>query len=208
MIVQPRNGGTSSEVMRIETLLDWGESIKPVAQQAYRGEGHFLAGEHCRFCKAAPRCRTLAQFQEATMKEGDKQPQELTDEEVADILSRADAFTSWLSKLKDYALEEARDNGRKWPGFKLVEGRSTNRYKDEELVGYVLEHEGFQTEDIYKPRELIGITAMKKLLGAKKFKDILADYLVKPQGKPTLVPESDKRPEWNAATDDFEEIPF
>ena len=205
-IVQPRNGGESSETLTVETLLKWGEAIKPIAKLAYEGKGEFHAGEHCRFCKAAPRCRKLAEYQAVLLKQEDKQPAELTDEEVADILRRADGFTSWLNHLKEYALEEARDNGRKWPGFKLVEGRSTNHYTDEAQVAETLMQAGF--EDIYKPQELIGITAMKKLLGAKKFKSLLSDYLVKPQGKPTLVPDTDARPELNSVEEDFAEIPF
>ncbi|MDY6350563.1 MAG: DUF2800 domain-containing protein [Selenomonas sp.] len=205
-IVQPRNGGESSETLTVETLLKWGEAIKPIAKLAYEGKGEFQAGEHCRFCKAAPRCRKLAEYQAVLLKQEDKQPAELTDEEVADVLRRADGFTSWLNHLKEYALEEARDNGRKWPGFKLVEGRSTNHYTDEAQVAETLMQAGF--EDIYKPQELIGITAMKKLLGAKKFKSLLSDYLVKPQGKPTLVPDTDARPELNSVEEDFAEIPF
>ena len=205
-IVQPRNGGESSETLTVETLLKWGEAIKPIAKLAYEGKGEFHAGEHCRFCKAAPRCRTLAQYQAVLLKQEDKQPAELTDEEVADVLRRADGFTSWLNHLKEYALEEARDNGRKWPGFKIVEGRSTNHYMDEAKVAETLMQAGF--EDIYKPQELIGITAMKKLLGAKKFKSLLSDYLIKPPGKPTLVPDTDARPELNSVEEDFAEIPF
>ena len=205
-IVQPRNGGESSETLTVETLLKWGEAIKPIAKLAYEGKGEFHAGEHCRFCKAAPRCRTLAQYQAVLLKQEDKQPAELTDEEVADVLRRADGFTSWLNQLKEYALEEARDNGRKWPGFKIVEGRSTNHYMDEAKVAETLMQAGF--EDIYKPQELIGITAMKKLLGAKKFKSLLSDYLIKPPGKPTLVPDTDARPELNSVEEDFAEIPF
>lgn len=46
---------------------------------------------------------------------------------------------------------------------------------------------------------------MQKLLGKSRFEDLLEAYIEKPQGKPTLVPESDKRPAMNTAKNDFME---
>lgn len=203
-IIQPRNGGESTELLPIRDLLNWGEAVKPIAKLAYAGKGIQKAGPHCKFCKAAPRCRVLAQYSMSIKQ--DKEPKELTDAELAEVLKRADEVTAWLNGVKEYALEEARDRGHKWPGFKLVEGRSCQKYTDETDVAGVLHREGLSDEDIYKPKAIIGITAMKKLLGPKKFTTILGGYLVKPPGKPTLAPESDKRPEWNSPDDDFEDI--
>ena len=55
-------------------------------------------------------------------------------------------------------------------------------------------------EDPYKPREVLGITAMTKLLGKKRFEELLGDHVHKPEGKPTLVPVADKRPALELAT--------
>lgn len=206
-IVQPRNGGESSETLRHENLLAWGDSIKPVAKLAYEGKGKVKPGDYCRFCKAASKCRELAEYQMSITEHMPQQTKELTDEEIADILQRADGFISWLNGVKDYALAEACDHGHKWPGMKLVEGRSCQKYTDETEVAYMLNHEGYDDDLIYKPESLIGITAMEKLLGPKKFKSLMSEYLIKPPGKPTLVPDSDKRPEWNSPENDFEDIP-
>lgn len=207
VIIQPRNGGLSSELIRISDLLAWGESIKPKAQLAYDGLGQPEPGEHCKFCKAAPCCKEFAEYNIQKC-QGCKTPEELTAEELVSVLNVADSITGWLNQVKEYALVESRDHGKHWPGMKLVEGRSCSKYKDEAQIAGVLHVAGYDDADIYKPKSLIGITAMKKLLGPKKFSVYLNDYLVKPPGKPTLVPESDKRPEWNSPKEDFEEIPF
>lgn len=207
VIIQPRNGGMSSELIRIDDLLAWGESIKPKAKLAYKGLGVKEPGEHCKFCKAAPCCKEFAEYNIQKC-QGCKAPEELTSEELVSVLNAADSITGWLNQVKEYALVESRDHGRHWPGMKLVEGRSCSKYKDEARIAGVLHVAGYDDADIYKPKSLIGITAMKKLLGPKMFSVYLNDYLVKPPGKPTLVPESDKRPEWNSPKEDFVEIPF
>ena len=204
-IVQPRNGGISVEVLSVEKLLEWGNTVKTIAEVAIRGEGELVAGEHCRFCKAAVRCKKMAEKMEK-VKSTALSPDELTDDELAAILGEAENVLSWLHKVQDYALTEARDNGKKWPGFKLVEGRSNRIYTDEEAVAKTLIGADYTEEDIYKPRSLKGITDMQKLLGKKNFDSLLDGLVAKPQGKPALVPESDKRPEWHATVDEFEDL--
>ena len=124
----------------------------------------------------------------------------LTDEDIEDILSRVDALVSWASDIKEYALQQA-ISGKKWNGWKLVEGRSNRRYTNEAAVIQTVSNAGF---DPYE-RKLLGITAMQKLLGKSRFDELLTAYIEKPQGKPTLVPESDKHPAMNTAKNDFME---
>jgi hypothetical protein len=126
-----------------------------------------------------------------------KNPDLLTDEEVSDILSRVDLFTKWANSVEEHALAAAL-NGKTWPGFKLVEGRANRIYKDATEVTSTLLKAGFTTEAIYKPQELLGITALKGAIGAPAFRDHVEDLLIKPKGKPTLVPASDKRPAYNS----------
>ena len=204
-IVQPRNGGISAEFLTLQDLQAWGESIKPIAQKAIKGEGEIVPGAHCRFCKAAPRCRAMREQVESVAKVT-KPSAEMTDDEIAEVLEKAEGIISWLHKVQDYALKEARDNGQKWPGFKLVEGRSNRKYSDEEAIANVLSAEGYNEGQIYKPSSLIGMTDMQNLLGKKNFDELLGEYIVKPPGKPTLVPQSDKRPEWNSPDSDFEDL--
>lgn len=192
-ICQPRNGCITSETLTRKELEDWGRSIKAVAATAFKGEGKTCAGDWCRFCKAKVRCRTLADYNLELEKAMTKDVELLTDEEMADVLERAEKLRTWVNKITDYAYDEA-VNGRQWKGFKLVEGRSIRRYKDESAVVKALTQEGFTEDAFMKPRELQTITGLEKLLGKKKFGELLGDYIDKPAGRPVLVPESDKRP--------------
>lgn len=129
-----------------------------------------------------------------------RQPPLLTDDEVEEILGKLDELTSWANDIKDYALRAA-VSGKKWNGYKLVEGRSNRKYTNEDAVIAAVKKAGF---DPYE-HKLLGVTAMTSLLGRKQFNEILGSYVTKPQGKPTLAPESDKRPEMTTITDDFKE---
>ena len=125
-------------------------------------------------------------------------PDLLEDSEIADILGKVDALTAWAADVKEYALQQA-VSGKEWSGWKLVEGRSNRKYTNDAVVAAAVESAGF---DPYE-RKVLGITAMQKLLGKSRFEELLALYIEKPQGKPTLVPESDKRPAMNTAKSDF-----
>jgi len=122
------------------------------------------------------------------------------------VLKQADEIKAWVSDVFDYALVQARDHGKKFKGWKLVEGRSVRQYADEDAVAKKLTEAGYKEEQIYE-KKLWGITAMEKLLGKTKFGELLKGLIIKPPGKPTLVPETDKRPEINsiaAAMADFQ----
>ena len=130
----------------------------------------------------------------------------LTDEEVAKILSRADSIIKWLGNVKDFALKEAVEKNKKWQGFKLVEGRSVRKIVDEEKAAEILRQNGVTDAEIFKPKEILGITALEKNFGKKKIAEILGGLIQKPSGAPVLVEESDKRPEWHKAENDFDEV--
>jgi hypothetical protein len=121
-------------------------------------------------------------------------PTLLTEKEIADILDRADSFKNWIAAVEDHALSEAVNHGKQWPGYKLVEGRSNRKYQDEILVAQKLSMAGI-AEDIIYNKEVRGITDLEKKLGKQVFQLHLSDLIIKPPGKPTLVPVSDKRPE-------------
>lgn len=198
-IIQPRNGGVSEQVMTVGALRTWGESIKPIIAQALKGEGEFKAGEHCRFCKAAPRCKALADYNLSLARLEFKDVDLLTDEEIADVLGRVDHLKNYAEMIAKYALTEAVAGRHQWPGYKLVEGRSRRVYTDTKAIVKVLTAAGYKRAQIMKPQELLGVTDMTKLLTKKTFEELLGDYLEKPQGKPTLAPVSDKRPEFKPA---------
>lgn len=170
------------------------------AKLAYEGGGDFHCGEWCRFCKAKAECRERAEANLALARYDFEEPPLLTDEEIAGILDKVDALTAWATDVKEYALQQA-VSGTAFPGWKLVEGRSNRKYTSEAAVAAAVEGAGF---DPYE-KKLLGITAMQKLLGKSRFEELLAPYIEKPQGRPTLVRSSDKRPEWNTAKNDFME---
>ena len=206
IINQPRLDSISEYELPVEELLKWGEEVvKPRALMAMNGEGEAHPGDWCRFCKCRATCRARAEDALEVAKHEFKEPALLTDEEVADVLEKAGRIQSWISDVKEYAQEEA-ENGRQWPGWKLVEGRSTRKYSDPQEVEKRLLAAGFEKVLIYKDPELLGITAMEKVVGGKKkLETICEGLIVKPAGAPVLVPESDKRPAINSAKEDFNE---
>ena len=202
-IFQPRNGGLSTHLISVDDLLAWGEEIKPIAELAYAGKGEFQAGEHCRFCKAAPQCKTLSEYNMELAKLEFQDADLLTDEEVSLVLSRVDGLVRYAEKIKVFALNEAL-KGHKWPGYKVVEGRSNRRITDEVKASKLLRKAGYSDDVIYKPLKMQGITELEKALTKKKFTTILGSVVEKPPGKPTLVPEEDERLEYDSAKNEFE----
>lgn len=199
-IVQPRLDSVSTDEMALEKLLDWGEDIKPIAQRAWDGLGECTPCDYCNFCKARHTCRALADTCLAAFyKDGGKLNQLLTDREVSDILGMKDLITKWIKGVYDFAYEKALSGEKQWPGYKLVEGTSRRTITDPEAAARTLLDNGYKEEDIFKPRELEGITNLQKVLGKKGVSEYLEAFIDKPEGKPTLVPESDKRPAINTA---------
>lgn len=204
-IFQPRLSSISTWTISAEELYKWAEEVlKPKAELAAKGEGEFISGSWCRFCKARNTCRARAEsFLELARMEF-QPPTLLSDEEVAEVIEKADELSKWASDVMAYAQAEAIENGKHWNGYKLVEGRSTRRFTDEKKVEEAAKGAGYT--DIYN-KSLITLTAFEKLMGKDTFKEVLGSYVTKPAGKLTLVPVSDKRPEVtvNTVNDEFQE---
>ena len=198
-IYQPRLASISTDTISKDDLLDWAENtLRPLADQGYKGEGDLNAGSWCRFCKLRNTCRKRAEANLAVAQHDFKLPPTLSDEEIAVILDKLDDLIGWASDIKEYALNAAL-LGKHFDGWKLVEGRSNRRYTDEAAVAQIVSETG---RDPYE-HKLLGITAMEKLFGKKQFATLLSDLVERPQGKPVLVPASDKRPEMTNAKNDF-----
>jgi hypothetical protein len=198
-IVQPRLDSVSSEELDVDELLQWAtETVSVLAEKAMKGEGDFVPGEHCRFCKARFTCKARADANFELLEYEFQDSALLSTEEVADVLSKVDELVKWAGEIKGFALDQAEKHGVKYPGFKLVEGRSNRIFTDKDAVIDTLTIEGFEEDKIYKPREIQGITALEKVIGKKQFNDLLSSLIIKPSGKPTLVTEDDKRPELNS----------
>lgn len=204
-IHQPRLENVSTFEITVHDLMEWAEQeLMPKAEMAAQGEGEFAVGDWCRFCKAKNTCRARAEEYLRLAQMEFKPPELLSEEEIAEVLKVADELAKWSADVYAYAQDEAITHGRVWNGFKLVEGRSNRKYVNEEEVADAAKAAGY--EDIYK-KSLIGITEMEKLMGKKDFQKILGNLVYKPQGKITLVPESDKRPsiQTETAEADFKE---
>jgi len=200
-IYQPRKSNISVDSMAKDDLLRWADTeLYEKAEMAYSGQGEFHCGDWCRFCKAKAECRERAEANLALARYDFEAPALLEDSEIAEILGKVDALITWASDVKEYALQQA-ISGKEWSGWKLVEGRSNRRYTSDAAVAAAVESVGL---DPYE-RKVMGVTAMQKMLGKSRFEELLAPYIEKPQGKPTLVPESDKRPAMNTAKNDFME---
>lgn len=201
VIFQPRRNNVSSTELSKEELLQWADKVLiPAAALAAKGEGGYKAGKHCQFCKIKATCRKRAEYNLQMAQYDFAVPDTLSDDEISMILDRADTFIGWVNDVKEYALEQA-VSGRAFPGFKVVEGRSNRRYTNNDAVAAIVTDAGYDPFE----KKLMGVTAMTKLLGSKKFNTLLGSLVEKPKGKPTLVPESDKRPAWNTAQEDFNE---
>lgn len=209
IVYQPRIGNIAEWTIKAKELLKWAKSyLKPRAEMAFKGEGEYLPGDHCLFCKGKATCKALAEYNLQIMQHEFADPNTLTDEAIADILQQSSRIASWLTAVDDYALDQAVNHGKKWPAHKLVEGRSNRTFTDQAKVAEVLGGEGF-AEGIIYTKKLNGITALEKAVGKAKFGELLGEYIIKPAGKPTLVHESDKRPELNslaAAQEEFAHI--
>lgn len=223
-ICQPRLSETASEEsMTVKELRAWGESIKPLAQAAYNGAGEYKSGEWCRFCKGRAQCKARAQKNSALEDFKDFIPQGkvdpavavlpqearvmlgvpnmLTDEEVGELLTKGAELVKWYNDLQEYALGAILD-GKTVPGYKVVAGKSIRAFKNVEAAFNILRSKGY-TDDIlleHKPKTL---AALEKSIGKKEFSELLSDEIIKPQGKPTLVAEGDKREPYNKAVADF-----
>ena len=198
-IFQPRRENISSWDISKADLLAWAENVlKPAAELAIKGKGDFHAGDHCQFCAVKATCRKRAEYNLELAKYDFEMPVNLDQAEISAILPRIDELIAWAGDVKEFALQSAL-SGTKYPGFKVVEGRSTRRFTDESAVAEAVTNNGF---DPYE-KKLLGITAMTSLLGKKRFEELLGGLITKPPGKPTLVPDTDKRPAMNTAKDDF-----
>ena len=203
-IFQPRRENVTTWETTTAALKKWANKIlRPKAEMAYRGTGKYEPGAHCQFCKAAIKCRSRAEEKLKLAKEEFKKPPLITDNEIESVLAKIPDIKKWCDDIMEYALEKAL-NGKKWEGFKIVAGRGTRKYLNEEAVVEALNKAGYY--DIYK-KSLLPITEMEKLMTKKTFSEVLGKLVGKTEGKPNLVSLDDKRPELNTiqAKNEFKE---
>lgn len=190
-IIQPRLDNISDFTIEVDALTAWGNSIRPAAELAYKGEGEFKCGDHCRFCKAKAICRARAE-DFFTLEASAELPKELlSDHEIGEILERASRLKNWVSEVEEYVLSELL-SGKSVEGWKAVEGRSNRKITDIDSAFEVLKKEGYDEALLYE-RKPVTLTELEKLVTKKKLEELIGSMIDKPRGKPTLAPESDKR---------------
>lgn len=200
-IVQPRLDHVASFVLSADELRDWGvNTVSPIAKLAYNGQGDQKAGDWCRWCKIKATCKARAEKQGQTV--AMMAEAELTDDQICQILTASAEIKAWLSDIESHTVQRLSD-GETLPGWKLVEGRSNRKIKEPEALAEKLLNCGVDAARIYKPQELQSLTALEKAVGKARFNELCGEFVYKPQGKATLVPESDKRPALGSVENDF-----
>lgn len=204
-IDQPRIGAYGGWACSVDELLAWGESVKPKAQMAFMGFGEYHAGDWCRFCRANGICKAQAEqqigaFDDFSAAIGNPTAL-LSPSEMGEVLKRGETLVSWYETVREKALESLL-NGEKIPGYKVVEGRSTRCWTDQDKALDKLQESGVDRAVIYDsvPKTL---AQLEKLLGTARFKELVGEFVTKPQGKPTLALETDSRKEFSSAASDF-----
>lgn len=192
-IIQPRLDAISSWTISVLDLLVWAESIRPIAQLAFDGIGETCPGDWCRFCKVRSLCRARSEFSQETFETyNGMKPPIIGNDEVGEILKRADVIKKWISDIEEYALS-ALLAGEDIPGWKAVEGRAVRQFTDAEAAFEAVKANGYDEVLLYE-RKPISLASVEKLLSKKAFTELLGDFIFTPPGKPTLAAASDKRP--------------
>jgi hypothetical protein len=196
IILQPPLNNISRETLTTTELLAWAKNeLAPKAKLAWAGEGEFAAGDHCRWCRGKAQCPTRNESNLALARHDFAEPASMSDSDIAEVLGKAQQLHAWVRDLEEFAYSQA-IAGRKWPGFKLVEARSSRKFTDVTAAAQVLIDAGISNDDLFE-RNLRSLTGLESKLGKNKFAQLLGDLVVKTPGKPTLVPVTDKRSEFH-----------
>lgn len=205
-IIQPRLDSVTEETLSLDDLLQWGESIGPAAQLAWKGQGEFKPGEHCRFCAAKAVCAARAAQAMTIFKNGFDAPDVIPDEDIPGILKVADMAEAWLHDIRAYAYQQAMA-GIKLNGFKLVRGRAPKRtWTNEDEVIDQMARAGYAKDQYTEQPKLMSVAALEKSIGKTAFKALLGGLTQQGDAPLVLVPESDKREEFSSADMAFADL--
>ena len=205
-IIQPRLESASEETLGRVELLDWAEAeVREKAQQAWKGIGDFVPGDHCRFCPAKAVCSARVAEALKLFRYGFETPGLIPDEQIPGILETLDVAEAWIKDFRAYAEKQAL-NGQKFPGWKLVRGKKPNRrWADPEEVRAQLLRAGYAPGQI-ETTSLKPVGEIEKTIGAKAFRALVGGLVAQGEGRLTLVPESDKRLEYASADAAFADL--
>lgn len=210
-IIQPRLENVSTWEIGINELLEWADKVlAPTAKKAFNGEGEFVPGDHCRFCRVKT-CAARARYKSEIAHLDFELPELMSDEEVTEVVTQGDKWVNWIKQVQEYAQNQA-TKGKGYPGLKLVEGRANRTIAsamEKSAIRWLL-NQGYENKDILKT-QFQGVGYLEKLLTPQHRKEFFSRFVVQPKGKPTLVPVTDKRPAINSAdqaAEDFKDLKF
>lgn len=191
VIFQERIHNFSEIAVTAEQLEAWEKDVLVLAAQNAMSENPKSAsGWWCKYCPGKATCRT--RHDEAFSAAGEmKKPNLMTDEEIEAVLPKLDSVIAYAEAVKEYALKKAIEQGRRWMGFKLVESQTKRKITDEVAVGKILTDAGYDPFT----KKLLSISDIQKMVGKSQFDTLVGNYVTRPKGQPTLVPEGDSRTE-------------
>ena len=173
-----------------------------ISLYAAEGIGEYHADSWCRFCRANGICKAQADNQISAFDDFKEVVAEyktdlLTPEQIGEALKKGEILVNWYEVLQKTALEKLL-GGAEIPGYKVVEGRSSRTWTNQDKALKTLQNSVIERAVIYDsvPKSLAQI---EKMLDAAKFAELVGSYVFKPQGKSTLANATDKRPVFNSA---------
>jgi len=187
-IHQPRLNSITTDGTTLNKLIDWATFyVKPKAKRAWVGDGEFVAGDHCQFCRAKAQCRARADFNTALAKMEFRDPPLLSDEEMSNVLDKAQDLKSWVGDVEDYALNKAVDTGDVPKGYKLTTTTTHRKISDIALASEVLISKGIPKNEIWEQPKMKSIASLEKLAAKGQIVTWLGDLVQRPEGSPKLV---------------------
>jgi len=210
VIVQPKSDKIDLWTVTAEQLNQFATEASSQAQEALSDNPKRIAGEkQCYYCKAKAECPELMRTVEQTiMCDFNKiavQPkvETVAVDQLAKALKNKKLVMNWFDSIEKLAMDRL-NNGLKFPGYKMVHGRSVRAIEDEKFAIKILKQSGYKPKDYMRPAQLKTITDLEKVMGKKEFALTLGDIVVKPEGAPTLAPVEDSRPALQSVVTQFD----
>ena len=195
-IHQPRLDSISTDGTTVSKLVDWANYfVKPKAKKAWAGAGEFLPGDHCQFCRAKAQCRARSDFNSELAKQDFREPALLNEEEISEVLVKAQNLRTWVNDVEDYALARAVEKSIIPPGFKLSTTSTHRKIADQALAAVVLIEKGMDEAVIWEQPKLKSIAALEKLGPKGQLTAWLGDLVIRPEGMPKLIKEKENAKE-------------
>ena len=210
VIYQPRvANGVNAYTYTRDYLLEFGAVVSEAALAVDEDNAPLVPSrDACRWCKAKATCPALigevAKLPAIPASAFDGMdvvprytvpmlPKEMTPAQVAQIFPKLNVLKDWIEACKAHAHELAMAG--ELPGFKVVEGKRGHRaWADEDLAEKTLRRMRPTHDQLYAKKLRTPADLLKQWEPGPKQKAEFDALITQPPGKPTVVPETDKRP--------------